>query len=499
MKEQPAIVRTEPVLRPIRVRTFAAASSSRLTAGWNVSNVSADADIFRSLDVMRARSRDLGNNNDYFRKFLNMVGNGVVGPKGHQLQCQVTDPGGKKDELANNAIEAAFLKWAKRGVCDVTGRLSFVDIQKLFIKSVARDGEILIRRVRGKTVNAFGYALQVLDISRLPVAFNQTLSNGNFIRMGIEMNSYGRPVAYHLLTLHPGESMPVTINGQSVRVERVPADDIFHCFVPELLEQSRGIPWAHAAMLRMNMLAGYEEAVVVAARTGAAKMGFFTSPDGDAEPLSDGEDEEGEFVTDADPGTFSVLPKGYDFKAWDPDYPAQNTDVFIKLCLRGIASGLLVSYNSLANDLEGVNFSSIRAGLLEERDVWMALQAWMVESFCEPVFMDWLQMALMRGAITMPNGSALPIAKLEKFGAHAWQSRRWAWVDPLKDVEANMAAVRGGLKSRKQIITEQGGDIDEVFQQLAAEEEEARRLKINLSGEPVPPTPDPAPAPAAEE
>ena len=36
-----------------------------------------------------------------------------------------------------------------------------------------------------------------------------------------------------------------------------------------------------AALTRLKMLDGYEEAELVAARTAASKMGFFTSPDGD--------------------------------------------------------------------------------------------------------------------------------------------------------------------------------------------------------------------------
>jgi lambda family phage portal protein len=466
-------------------RMFSAGLQSRLTSGWVTTNASADADIFRALDTMRARSRDLANNNDYIKKWLRMIGNNVVGPSGFSLQCQSSDPSGKIDKLANDTIEGGFDTWARRGVCDISGQHSFVDLSQLAIKAVARDGEALIRRIRGRKVNAFGYALQLIDIDRLLVNYNQQLG-ANFIRMGIEMDSYGRPVAYHLRSIHPGESMPVTIDGKAVYMERVPANDMFHLFMADRPEQRRGIPWSHSAMTRINMLAGYEDAALVASRTGAAKMGFFTSPDGDASPLSDGTDEKGDFVTDAEPGTFSILPKGYDFKEWNPDYPQANYDAFVKACLRGISSGLGVAYNSLANDLEGVNFSSIRAGLLEERDSWMVIQNWMTEALMRPVYLDWLQMALAIGVLKMPNGSALPVQKFDKFAMHTWQGRRWAWVDPLKDVEANLAAVNGGLKSRREVIAEQGRDIDDVWAQLQKEELDAAKMGLNFNKDLVP-------------
>lgn len=53
------------------------------------------------------------------------------------------------------------------------------------------------------------------------------------------------------------------------------------------------------------------------------------------------------------PGTFDVLPEGYDMRAFDSKYPTEAFDPFTKAILRRIASGLDVAYNGLANDLEG--------------------------------------------------------------------------------------------------------------------------------------------------
>ena len=57
-------------------------------------------------------------------------------------------------------------------------------------------------------------------------------------------------------------------------------------------------------------------------------------------------------------GSFVSLPNGVDFKAFDPDHPTSQFESFVKSILRQIASGLNVPYNELANDLEGVSYSS---------------------------------------------------------------------------------------------------------------------------------------------
>ena len=484
-------------IRPPQVRRFSAAQLNRLNSGWSTLNVSANSELRMDLEALRARSRDLANNNDYARKFLQMVETNVVGPDGFILRSLAAKPDRTPDQADRNAVEESFAAWSAAGQCDTTGTYAFADMQRLLLRAVARDGEALVRRIKDRRY-PFGYRQQILDIDRLDTRYNDDLANGNSISMGVELDGNGLPVAYHLLTRHPGDSLRGG-TAASVKRERVPAADIFHLFRPDRPEQTRGVPWMHTAMTRLNMLGGYEEAALVAARTGAAKMGFFTSPDGDPLPASDGQDDTGEFITDADPGTFGVLPRGYEFQSFNPDYPQANYDVFVKACLRGIASGLGVAYNTLANDLEGVNFSSIRSGTLEERDNWMVIQKWFISAYLIPTFNDWLESALLAGAVLAPNGFALPASKLYKFKAHTWQGRRWSWVDPLKDIEASLAAIRAGLNSPQQVAAQMGLDLDDIMEALATANARAREMGLPEYSSPTPVQPIAADVNAAPE
>ena len=233
----------------------------------------------------------------------------------------------------------------------------------------------------------------------------------------------------------------------------------------------RGIPWMHAAIIRLNQLGAFEEAAIIAARIGAAKMGFFTG--GDASEYADDAEEDGTFVSEAEPGTFEVLPTGREFVSFDPKYPEANFEPFVKACVRGVASGVNVSYNSLSSDLEGVSYSSIRQGVLDERDAWKTIQAHFCEGLMQTVYNDWLPVALLRGAI-----GTLPASKLSKFRAATWQPRRWQWVDPKNDMEAAEIAVRLGIKSRTALAAEQGDDIDDVFAELQQEQKTMLEMGI---------------------
>jgi len=344
---------------------------------------------------------------------------------------------------------------------------------------LARDGECLIRKLYGKGYGKYGFQLQILDVDRLDWMLNVPAGDdGVAIKMGVEINKYGKVLAYHVLTKHPSDVQYYTAS-YSTR-ERIPVEDVYHLFIADRPEQNRGIPWMHAAMVQLGNLGGYEEAAIIAARVGAAKMGFFTAPDGDGSALSTEVDDNGNLMTEADAGVFGVLPQGYDFTPFNPDYPHAMYAEFVKAALRGIASGLGVSYNGLANDLEGVNFSSIRAGVLEEREVWMGLQNWLIEHFMDDVYETWLKWALLSGAITLPNGSTLPVTKFDKFNQATWKGRRWQWVDPVKDIQANIQAVNNGFKSRTDVIAEQGQDIEDVFMKLAEEEAMIEELDLDL-------------------
>lgn len=463
--------RAKPKRQPTR-RAFEAANTGRLYSDWLTLPKSADSDLRYALKQIRARSRDLCQNNDYARRYLDLIATNVVGPRGIQLQVRAREPNGRLDQGANQLLERAFADWGRAGTCTVDGGLSWVDAQRLFIETVARDGECFVLMVEDNA-NRYRFRLQFLDPDLIDQDKNDVLANGNLIRMGVEVTREGRPVAYYVKTRHPddyqlGAAAPV-------REERIPADRIIHGFRRDRIGQTRGVSWMATSMTRLKMLGGYEESELVAARISASKMGFFTSAAGD-DYQGDGEGADGRIQMDIAPGSFEQLPAGVDFKPFDPQHPSTAFRDFEKAMLRGIASGLGVSYTSLANDLEAVSYSSIRQGLLEERDYWRTVQHWTIEHFCAPVYARWLRQTLDAGVVNLPP------AKYEKFASTMWVPRGWQWVDPRNEAEAQITAINNGLMTRTQALAERGLDIEDVLRERQAEDEMLAEFGISLPG-----------------
>lgn len=482
-------------------RNFTAAESGRLTAGWSTSNTSINGLLENSLPLLWQRSRHWFRNSEFGKRFGSLVSNGIVGPDGITLVMQAGDyarEGGayvfKPDKLANDAIEAAWKKWCKKGVCEVTGKYSFFDLCRVVANNTARDGELLGRHVRNTRANKYGYQVQMLMCERLHVHERGTRQNGNEVRLGVENDSAGKPQAYYILQRNPNDPLSTG----TLYAERVQAKDVLHDFVPLDIEQIRGVPWAHAVLLGANMLHAFEEAAVYAARTGAAHMGFFLqSEENDPAPVSAADlgakEDEGQLISDAEPGLMQLLPRGVkDFKQFDSKYPTDAFDPFVKSRSRRLAAGLDVSNHALTGDMNEVNYSSARIAELAERDNWKAQQNWFISAFVQPVFENWLQMALLSGQIVMPNGSALPAAKFEKFLEGAtFQPRGWDWVDPLKEVQAARMAREEGLLTRTQAVAARGGSFEDNLVQIAAEQKLMEQHKVTL-GAPAAPAAEPA-------
>jgi lambda family phage portal protein len=453
-----------------RSSVFEGASGSRLTLDWVAPILSPDQECRGNLRLLRARGREISRNNPIGRHFLNMLSANVIGQAGIRYQSLVRDKSGEIDRATNKKIEDAWREWCKKDNCSVDGRFSFRAIQDLALRTEAMDGETFVRKVKGYSGNKFGFALQMIDADQVDHLFNRPLGDDYHgkteVRLGVEVDEWGKPLAYYVNPGHPSDF------GGSILRERIPADQITHLFDPYRPNQTRGITWFHAVMMSLKMLDGYMEAEIVAARTGAAKMAVLECTDASNYEQPD---DDKPFRLEANPGMIEALPPGYKLNPFTPDHPSNAFEGFVKTNLRWVASGLGASYNALANDLQGVNYSSLRSGLLIERDHWKVLQQHVIENFMQPIFTEWLKMSLLTGALKLDSRDP------DRYTEGKWIPRGWQWVDPYKETQAAVLGIGAQLLTRDQVISDRGGDYEEVFEQLAEEDKVAEQFGLDLN------------------
>jgi lambda family phage portal protein len=455
----------------------------RTTARWNTSHADANRALRWSLTTMRARSRTLERDDPYAKKFLGLCETNIIGPDGINVQSRVEEiaPDGRviSDTAANRIIEREHFKFSQAGNFDATRRLSRAAFERLFIRTVARDGEVLVKKIADPQ-SRWGRRYQLLEADWLDEGYNEDRPDGTRVIMGVELAPSGEAIAYHLHTRHPGD-LAGTTRGERVRYT---ADQIKLHFLPTRAGQVRGVPWMHAAMSRLYQLGEFDESALIAARIGADKAMILEDPEGMvADSVADGAlpddngNENGPLYFNSQKGSIDILPRGAKVAQFDPNYPSDAYGPFVLAALRGVSTGFGVEYHSLTGDLSQVNFSSIRAGTLQEHDMWKILQGWAIESLSQDLYADWLMTALLSPFKPL---AYLPAGKFDKFNSPTFQARRWDWVDPKKDLDAKILAIGAKLTSHRRVMAEQGIDLEDLLAEIQADKALAASYGIDL-------------------
>jgi lambda family phage portal protein len=445
-------------------RQYHSAKASRLTSGWNPANSSADKELESSLTVLRNRSRSLVRDAPYAKRTKVVIVNNVIG-NGIPFQAQVRTNDGKLTKRVNDGIERAWCEWTEAPNCHTGGALHFHDLERAAFGQIFEAGEVFHRmHMRAFGESPIRIALEMVEAERLAdqFAFPGTVNPNHVVRMGVEVDRFHRAQAYWLRQNHPN-TFETGHYGLAEQIERVTADQIMHLRVIDRWPQTRGEPWMHAVIRKLNDMDGYSEAEIVAARAAANYLASIETPDGQT-TLLDEQAADGSSELPLEPGEVRRMGPGEKLNFHAPNRPNAAMDPFMRMMLREVAAGAGVSYESVSRDYSQSNYSSSRLALLEDRDLWRVHQGLWLRSFRVPFHRIWLRQAVLARAIPEISIEAYALDP-KKFEAAMFKPRGWSWVDPTKEVAAYKSAVRAGFMTVADVIALTGGgqDLEQVL------------------------------------
>ncbi len=451
----------------LATRGYEAARGGRRTEGWTATNASANAEIGAAGTTLRKLARDLVRNNPHARKAVAVMVNNIVG-------AGIVPRAATGDERRDRAINDAFAAWSED--CDALGQIDFYGLQSLACRAMIESGEVLIRRRPRRSGDglAVPMQLQLLEADFLDAAHSGPLANGRLIQ-GVEFDALDRRRAYWLFDGHPGDAYggPAGRRWTSVAV---PAGEIAHLYA--LIDgrpgQVRGVPWLAPVMLKLRDLDDYQEAEQVRKKIEAC-LAAIVFGDDEADPGVNTlkvTDAEGRTIEQFEPGLIAYARGGKDIRTTAPAATDSYAD-YVRAQLHSIASGALVTYELLSGDLSQVNYSSIRAGLVEFRRLAEVLQ-WqcLIPMFCRPLWRWFIDAAFLAGRI--------PAADYRV----KWAPPRFEAVDPVKDAAADLIEIRAGLTTLPQAIARRGYDPAEQLAEIAAANALLDRLGLTLDSDP---------------
>lgn len=363
------------------------------------------------------------------------------------------------DQSVRTALNLNFETWTDEA--DADGLTDFYGLQAIMVRRMVVDGEAFALLVNTDD----GLRVRLLDAEQVDASLNRELRDGGRIVQGVEFDASGRRIAYHVLPERPGTPFAVL----PLTPKRVPAEFVIHMFRPEVPGQVRGISWFAPVLLRLADLDQWRDAQLVRQKVAAMLAGFVTSMDGSGQPF-EGEQQGASLVGGLEPGALKFLDPGQDIKFSTPANIGAEVIDFAKVTEREIAVGLGLPAPILTGDLSDVNYSSIRAGLVEFRRRVEALQHGVVVfQALRPIWRRWAMTEVLSGRVVTTVDAAMPV----KFITPKQQ-----WVDPSKDVQAELDAIAGGLMSRREAVTSRGVDIEALDAEIAADGARARTLGL---------------------
>jgi lambda family phage portal protein len=443
-------------------------------------------------DELRARCRFLARNNAWARNAIdawtsNAVGSGIVPVSKHPRKT------------VRRNLEQWWLRWTDE--CDAAGTTDFYGLQQQISNSTLEAGECFVRlRPRPNRDGLFvPLQLQVIESEHCPLDRNQIDENGNPVVCGIQFDRRGKRTFYWMYRNHPGAENLARLNPVDQDLVQVPADKVLHQFKPRRPGQIRGDPWLVPVIVQLYELDQYEDAELVRKKTAAMITHFIrvVTPQ-DAPTIGQDDDGDlGEDITQVVPGSVVYLKDNEDVTA------SQATDVgdmyseFMKQNLYRIAAGIGVSFEMLTGNLSNVNYSSIRAGQLEVRRRIEQYQfQTLIYQFCRPVWVAFLEACVFGGLLDAKEYAANQSDYLDV----EWRTPAWAWVDPLKDVQAKILEINNHITSRDAVIHERGEDPETVDSQIEQGIERSGYEPVAVAPGAAPAGAKPgAPAPAAKE
>ena len=463
-------------LKLLASTSYEGASTTKRLRTWGLSAAGPNSVVSDSLASVKYRSRDLDRNNPNASAGIDSFVTTLIG-RGLTPRWNTGNP----------ALDAKILDLWKLSVpefdASVCG-LDFYGLQTLAATALTMSGGTLalFKYLPTSSDLAVPFQIQLIENDHFYDCYDQDLPNGNTLRLGVELTPTGQRAAYHIYPEHPGDNYIYKSSTISIRV---PVADAAHLYTPRRPGQLRGMPWLAPVITGLHNIDEYDDAERIRKKISAMYAGFITSPPGDP-ALSGLPGLETEYGDDDDlvglePGLMQGLKPGESIEWSKPADVGDTFEPWMAHQLRQVAKALHITYEQLTGDLRNVNYSSIRAGLVEIYRYCRAKQAQIiVHKFCRPITTKWLDIAVASGRIFIPR-----YYKYRKqITNNIWDPDGWDWVDPLKDLQSEILAIRAGIKSRSRSVGERGSNTAEIDQEMADDNKRSDSLGLILDSDP---------------
>lgn len=432
-------------LLDVSARDYAAAGNGRRNKNWRARGTSATTEVSGAFNVLRNRAREFVRNSWAGTRILDVMTAHVIGTG----IMTVADTG---SDRADRLYKLAREEWET--VSDREGVMEYGGQQALLYRSMKEGGDCVLRLLgismadAGRTVplRLLGLEGDHIDTARDSVYGRSVNDIG--VRLGVKLGEWGERQGLYLHKRHPGEYGVGNIEASTL----VDWADLCHLYRPQRLGQIRGVTAFAPILLTAQELQDLMEAAIIQQRTQASFAGFLKRAPGASNPLLTKTDEKtGDKITSIKPGQIQDIGEN-DIVFANPSSQSVFGESYMS-GLMAMSAGAGITYDQLTGDLRQANYSSLRAGKIEfrrlvEQEQWQV----MVPMVCRPVDRRFEEYAVMAGVLPRRRDGYRVRHIMPPIEP----------IDPKKDMDADILAVRSGRLSPQDFITSWGRDWRDV-------------------------------------
>ncbi len=486
---------------PVRASAFQAASTSHpALARWRPGLTHHQSALSWSRTAIQARVGDLVRNDGWASAAVSRYVSEVVGCGWRLSAKPVASVLGLDPEAAGEVadqIEALWSVYTAPGHLEVDAERShhFGGLIGLAMRHYVRDGEAFGLVTAREDNPLAATCLQVVHPDRVGSPLGSMDSAR--LRMGVETDDFGAPVAYHVRVAHPADTARIA---DAWRFERVPRHVdgrpvMLHAFSPAEAGDRRGVSRFAPIVRKLRQVTQFDDVELQAATLNAVMAAFVTSPfdpeaasesltarTGDAYSAKRAEWAEANPI-EMDGVQVASLYDGEDIKTVKAEHPNANFEPFVNAALRNIASAVGLTYEQMTMDWSQVNYSSARAAMLTIYRAFDADRDGFAARFVQPFYQAWLAEMIEAGMLTLPP-ARFDFAAMPPAWAHAeWIGPGRGWVDPGKEAQAAAFRVGAGLSTLEAEAAQQGRDWREDALQRHREQRFLAELGLTPAGD----------------
>ena len=501
----------------------AANRTSRELATWRPPIQSADADVIPHRDLIESRAIDVLRNNGNIAAGAAFHRDAVVGSQLILNARPDIVALGLDEEWASSfqeEVESKFHLWAEspRNWIDAARRNTFTSMMRMICGVYIYGGEILITsewidRARERFRPA-RTCFQMIELSRLSdPMIGSAITRNRRIRGGVEIDSYGQPIAYHIRRMPPGDlispygSTNLQLQHQWSRIRAETAfgrPNVIHVMEQTRPGQTRGISQLVAGLKEMRITRKFRDVTLQNAAVNASFAASIESelPSAEIYQMIGGADAKkvlNDYVENFSSAVEDYVGEG---RAYEVDgakiphlFPGTKLNLhpmghpggigteFEESLLRHTAALLDLSYEELSRDYSETNYSSARAAGAVTQRAMKARKRMIVDRVATIMYRNWLEEMINLGEISTMMGQRVPnfYENEAAFTRCSWIGGARGQIDEMKETEAANSRVAGGLSTHEAEIAALGGDWRETYAQLAREQAERERLGLTLT------------------